>query len=96
GRIVGIKSHLNDVGITAAHIDVNTAQLKEDLDALWRLVKEKFSLAVPTVDKEKALWVKLKRLFKPDTNDVMWKLQREELSLVKWSHDPDAECKVAS
>nr|GEV43623.1 hypothetical protein [Tanacetum cinerariifolium] len=29
---------------------------KEDLDALWRLVKEKFSTAVPTVDKEKALW----------------------------------------
>nr|GFA17467.1 hypothetical protein [Tanacetum cinerariifolium] len=29
---------------------------REDLDALWRLVKEKFSTAVPTVDKEKALW----------------------------------------
>nr|GEV09225.1 hypothetical protein [Tanacetum cinerariifolium] len=30
---------------------------REDLDALWRLVKEKFSTAVPTVDKEKALWL---------------------------------------
>nr|GFA17618.1 hypothetical protein [Tanacetum cinerariifolium] len=29
---------------------------RKDLDALWRLVKDKFSLAVPTVDKEKALW----------------------------------------
>nr|GEX89830.1 hypothetical protein [Tanacetum cinerariifolium] len=29
---------------------------REDLDALWRLVKEKLSTAVPTVDKEKALW----------------------------------------
>nr|GEU35945.1 putative ribonuclease H-like domain-containing protein [Tanacetum cinerariifolium] len=28
---------------------------REDLDALWRLVKEKFSTVVPTVDKEKAL-----------------------------------------
>nr|GEU43680.1 hypothetical protein [Tanacetum cinerariifolium] len=28
---------------------------REDLDALWRLVKEKFSTSVPTVDKEKAL-----------------------------------------
>nr|GEZ27292.1 hypothetical protein [Tanacetum cinerariifolium] len=28
GRIVGIKSHLNVVGITAAHIDVNTALRK--------------------------------------------------------------------
>nr|GEY34550.1 putative ribonuclease H-like domain-containing protein [Tanacetum cinerariifolium] len=49
---------------------------REDLDALWRLVKEKFSTAVPTVDKEKALYVELKRLFEPDTDDVMWKLQR--------------------
>nr|GEW13446.1 hypothetical protein [Tanacetum cinerariifolium] len=39
---------------------------KEDLDALWRLVKERFSTTVPTVDKEKALWVELKRLFEPD------------------------------
>nr|GFA17646.1 leucine-rich repeat protein [Tanacetum cinerariifolium] len=43
---------------------------REDLDALWRLVKEKFSTAVPTIDKEKALWVELKRLFEPDTEDV--------------------------
>nr|GEZ64050.1 hypothetical protein [Tanacetum cinerariifolium] len=44
---------------------------REDLDALCRLVKEKFSTTVPTVDKEKALWVELKRLFKPDANDVI-------------------------
>nr|GEZ90741.1 hypothetical protein [Tanacetum cinerariifolium] len=31
--------------------------VREDLDALWRLVKDKFSSAVPTVDKEKALWL---------------------------------------
>nr|GEY89985.1 hypothetical protein [Tanacetum cinerariifolium] len=49
---------------------------REDLDVLWRLVKDKFSSAVPTVDKEKALWVKLKRLFEPDANDVISKLQR--------------------
>nr|GEZ02858.1 hypothetical protein [Tanacetum cinerariifolium] len=49
---------------------------REDLDALWRLVKEKFSTSIPNVDKEKALWVELKRLFEPNTNDVLWKLQR--------------------
>nr|GEV59172.1 hypothetical protein [Tanacetum cinerariifolium] len=49
---------------------------REDLDALWRLVKERFSTAVPTLNKEKALWVELKRLFKPDADDVIWKLQR--------------------
>nr|GEU92726.1 hypothetical protein [Tanacetum cinerariifolium] len=35
---------------------------KEDLDALWRLAKEKFSTTMPTEDKEKASWVELKRL----------------------------------
>nr|GEW10910.1 hypothetical protein [Tanacetum cinerariifolium] len=28
---------------------------REDLDAMWRITKEKFSIALPTVDKEKAL-----------------------------------------
>nr|GEY16333.1 hypothetical protein [Tanacetum cinerariifolium] len=49
---------------------------REDLDALWRLVKEKFSTALPTVDKEKPFLVELKRLFKPDADDVIWRLQR--------------------
>nr|GEX73370.1 hypothetical protein [Tanacetum cinerariifolium] len=54
---------------------------REDLVALWNLVKEKFSLAMPREDKEKALWVKLKRLFEPNADDVFWKLQR-------YMHDP--------
>nr|GEY33220.1 hypothetical protein [Tanacetum cinerariifolium] len=54
---------------------------REDQDALWRLVKEKFSTAVPTVDKEKALWVELTKLFKPNADDVFLKLQR-------YMHDP--------
>nr|GEY33550.1 hypothetical protein [Tanacetum cinerariifolium] len=44
---------------------------REDLVALWNLVKEKFSSAVPSVDKEKALWVELKRLFKPNSDNVL-------------------------
>nr|GEW77989.1 putative nucleotidyltransferase, ribonuclease H [Tanacetum cinerariifolium] len=57
---------------------------KEDLDVLWRLVKQNFSLAVPTVNKEKALWVELKRLFKPDADDVIWKLQRYMHYPIMW------------
>nr|GEW22183.1 hypothetical protein [Tanacetum cinerariifolium] len=49
---------------------------RENLDALWRLVKERFSTALPTVDKEKALWAELTRLYKPNANDVFWKRQR--------------------
>nr|GEY33225.1 hypothetical protein [Tanacetum cinerariifolium] len=42
---------------------------REDLVALWNLVKEKSNSAIPSVDKEKALWVELKRLFEPDADD---------------------------
>nr|GEY75589.1 hypothetical protein [Tanacetum cinerariifolium] len=49
---------------------------REDLDALWRLVKERFSTALATTDKEKALWDELTRLYEPNADDVFWKLQR--------------------
>ncbi|GKD79827.1 hypothetical protein Tco_1342448 [Tanacetum coccineum] len=54
---------------------------KEELDTLWSLVKEKFRSAEPTKDMEKALWVELKRLYEPDKEDALWKLQR-------YMHDP--------
>nr|GEV19755.1 hypothetical protein [Tanacetum cinerariifolium] len=49
---------------------------REDLDALWRLVKERFSTALPIVNKEKALWAELTRLYEPNADDVFLKLQR--------------------
>ncbi|GKA27693.1 ribonuclease H-like domain-containing protein [Tanacetum coccineum] len=54
---------------------------REDLVALWSLVKERFRSTKPTEDMEKALWVELKRLFEPDKDDMLWKLQR-------YMHDP--------
>nr|GEX69937.1 hypothetical protein [Tanacetum cinerariifolium] len=57
---------------------------REDLVALWNLVKEKFSSAMPSEDKEKALWVDLKRLFELDTDDVLWKLQRYMHAPLTW------------
>ncbi|GJS34725.1 hypothetical protein Tco_0533107 [Tanacetum coccineum] len=57
----------------------------EDTRRYWRiirdLVKERFSTTEPTDDKEKELWVELKRLFEPDNDDILWKLQR-------YMHDP--------
>nr|GFC52482.1 hypothetical protein [Tanacetum cinerariifolium] len=47
---------------------------REDLDALWRLTKEKFSTAMPIEDKEKALLIELKRVYEPNAADVFWKL----------------------
>ncbi|GJR55381.1 hypothetical protein Tco_1405902 [Tanacetum coccineum] len=53
----------------------------EDLDTLWKLVKEKFSSAEPAEDMEKVLWIELKRFYEPDKDDILWKLQR-------YMHDP--------
>ncbi|GKB12135.1 hypothetical protein Tco_0846058 [Tanacetum coccineum] len=41
---------------------------------LWSLVKEKFNSTELTYDKEKEIWVELKRLFEPDTDDELLKL----------------------
>ncbi|GJR45786.1 hypothetical protein Tco_1313889 [Tanacetum coccineum] len=54
---------------------------RDDLVKLWDLVKERFSTTESIDDKEKELWVKLKRLFKPNNDDTLWKLQR-------YMHDP--------
>ncbi|GKF64023.1 hypothetical protein Tco_0187471 [Tanacetum coccineum] len=44
---------------------------REDLDRLWSLVKKTFSTTEPTEDKEKELWVELKRLHELDPRDQM-------------------------
>nr|GEZ33703.1 hypothetical protein [Tanacetum cinerariifolium] len=45
---------------------------REDLNQLWRLVKESLSIRPATNDKEMELWVKLKRLYEPDAEDQLW------------------------
>ncbi|GJX38977.1 hypothetical protein Tco_0252280 [Tanacetum coccineum] len=58
--------------------------MKEDLDKLWSLVKERFNSPGLIDDKEKELWIELKRLFKPDDTDTLWKLQRYMHDPLKW------------
>ncbi|GKA06730.1 hypothetical protein Tco_0685954 [Tanacetum coccineum] len=57
---------------------------RDDLVMLWNLVKERFSSIEPTDDKERTLWVELKRLFEPNTDDTLWKLQRYMHDPLKW------------
>ncbi|GJW03485.1 hypothetical protein Tco_1562341 [Tanacetum coccineum] len=57
---------------------------KDDLVKLWSLVHERFNLTEPTEDKERELWVELKRLFEPDDDNILWELQR-------YMHDPFKE-----
>ncbi|GKA62676.1 hypothetical protein Tco_0762195 [Tanacetum coccineum] len=51
---------------------------------LWSLVHERFNSTEPTEDKERELWVELKRLFEPDDDDTLWKLQRYMHDPLKW------------
>ncbi|GJZ73670.1 hypothetical protein Tco_0637816, partial [Tanacetum coccineum] len=53
----------------------------EALQTKFPIIYWKVHFEEPTDDKERALWVELKRLFKPDEDDVLWKLQR-------YMHDP--------
>ncbi|GKA58582.1 hypothetical protein Tco_0757770 [Tanacetum coccineum] len=50
--------------------EITMLHKEEDLVKLWSLVKEKFISTELTEDKERELWVELKRLFEPDTDDV--------------------------
>nr|GEV06183.1 hypothetical protein [Tanacetum cinerariifolium] len=50
---------------------------REDLEDLWRIVKERFSTSKPTNFSDKYLLTTLKTMFeKPDGQDVLWKSQR--------------------
>nr|GFD14536.1 hypothetical protein [Tanacetum cinerariifolium] len=44
----------------------------EDLNQLRMLVKETLSIRQASSDKEKELWVELKRLYEPDHEDQLW------------------------
>nr|GEY43442.1 hypothetical protein [Tanacetum cinerariifolium] len=45
---------------------------REDLNQLWALVKENLNIRQAAKDKEKELWVELKRLYEPDVEDLLW------------------------
>nr|GEV82409.1 hypothetical protein [Tanacetum cinerariifolium] len=57
---------LEEVYVEAMQFD------REDLYQLWILVKETLTIKQAIKDKEKELWVELKRLFEPDFKDQLW------------------------
>nr|GEV20585.1 hypothetical protein [Tanacetum cinerariifolium] len=69
---------------------------REDLDALWRLVKEKFSTSMPTKEKEKALWVELKRLYEPNAAEKDYPLTDAVLLVILSTKlQVDKDCEMA-
>nr|GEU44245.1 putative reverse transcriptase, RNA-dependent DNA polymerase [Tanacetum cinerariifolium] len=53
-------------------VDVLKHLDREDLNQLWRLVKESLNIRLAASDKEMELWVELKRLYEPDAEDQLW------------------------
>ncbi|GKE70793.1 hypothetical protein Tco_1528865, partial [Tanacetum coccineum] len=108
---IRLQEQLNEKESQRIVKDAEVAQrLQEGIDASKRqqmkiwfnsykqdLFKERFSITEPIDDKEKELWVELKRLFELDNDDTLWKLQscsdkqtgRKILSIVKRSSDVD-------
>ncbi|GKD16532.1 hypothetical protein Tco_1205690 [Tanacetum coccineum] len=80
-RIIRVGNHTE---VYQVFEDMLKRFARDDLEKLWDLVKKKFSSTEPTIDKEKVLWVELKRLFELDDDDILWKLQRYMHDPLKW------------
>ncbi|GJR56327.1 ribonuclease H-like domain-containing protein [Tanacetum coccineum] len=72
-KIIRVGNHIE---VHQLFNDMLKAFDRDDLVMLWSRVKEKFNSIEPTDDKEREIWVELKRLFEPDTDDELWKLQK--------------------
>ncbi|GJS16993.1 hypothetical protein Tco_0411465 [Tanacetum coccineum] len=79
-----MESELEVQRLKRAGQDVEKEPVKKDWRSFRNLVKERFRTIEPTEDKARELWVELKRLFKPDDNDTLWKLQRYMHDPLKW------------
>ncbi|GJX69331.1 hypothetical protein Tco_0305058, partial [Tanacetum coccineum] len=84
GEVSGIIRVGNHTEVYQVFEDMLKRFDRDDLEKLWDLVKKKFSSTEPTINKEKVLWVELKRLFEPDDDDTLWKLQRYMHDPLKW------------
>ena len=81
-RIIRVRGHTEEYQV---FVDMLKGFDKDDLDKLWCLVKERFSLMDPTQDKEIELWVELKRLYEPESTDELWESQKHiHRSIFEW------------
>nr|GEW86280.1 hypothetical protein [Tanacetum cinerariifolium] len=52
--------------------DLKTMMQLVPVEELWTLVRETLSIRQAIGDKEKELWIELKRLYEPDVEDQLW------------------------
>nr|GEV98005.1 putative ribonuclease H-like domain-containing protein [Tanacetum cinerariifolium] len=67
-----LKGMMQLVPLEEVYIEALQKFDRDDLHQLWTLVKETISTKQATRDKEKELWVELKRLFEPHFEDQLW------------------------
>nr|GFB66834.1 hypothetical protein [Tanacetum cinerariifolium] len=77
-----LKGMMQLVSLEEVYIEALQQFDRDDLHQLWILVKESFSIKQSTRDKEKELWVELKRLFEPNFEDQLWTYHQA------FMHDP--------
>nr|GEX40274.1 hypothetical protein [Tanacetum cinerariifolium] len=68
-KIIRLGGH---TGAYQFFVDMLNQFDRDALHQLWILVKETLSIKQYIRDKEKELWVELKRLFEPDSEDQLW------------------------
>ncbi|GJW53965.1 hypothetical protein Tco_0098050 [Tanacetum coccineum] len=66
--------------VTEEELDQESSK-RDDLVMLWSLVKEKFNLTEPTDNKEREIWVELKRLFELEKGIDIYMLVEKEYPL---------------
>nr|GEV67418.1 putative ribonuclease H-like domain-containing protein [Tanacetum cinerariifolium] len=79
-----LKKMMEIVPVEELYIEALQKFDREDLDRLWSLVKETCSTTEVTDEKEKELWVELKRLYELDYKDPLWALQRYMHDTLVW------------
>ncbi|GKC52467.1 hypothetical protein Tco_1075212 [Tanacetum coccineum] len=83
-----VEQELNQESSKRQKIGEGSESDEESKDELLKKVLEdhqsRFNSTEPIEDKERELWVELKRLFEPDDNDILWKLQRYMHEPLKW------------
>nr|GEV52367.1 hypothetical protein [Tanacetum cinerariifolium] len=67
-----LKGMMQLVPLDEVYIEALQQFDRDDLHQLWILVTKTFSIKQSTRDKEKGLWVELKRMFEPDFEDQLW------------------------
>nr|GEX47344.1 hypothetical protein [Tanacetum cinerariifolium] len=80
-----LKAMMQLVPVEKLYVEALQHFDREDLTQLWTLVRETLNIRQATSDKEKELWVELKRLYEPDVENQLW-IQTQALmhDLVEW------------